>query len=139
MQGARTALICSFMFCILWTDDALPSSNADLLFEEFFQEYLKLRPETGATLGLPEGLHVEVDNGLLDDVSERGLRKLYDLFTRYSARLRDLDRDDLTESERISCDKLEWYLNDQLEGEKYAYHKYIIDPMFSFHNSLNFS
>ncbi len=124
------------MFCILWADDAQPSSNADLLFEEFFQEYLKLRPETGTTLGLPEDLHVEVENDLLDDVSEKELKKLYDLFRRYSTRLRDLDRDDLTESERISYDKLEWYLDDQLEGEKYSHHKYIIDPMFSFHNSL---
>lgn len=137
MKGAKSALpyLC-LISCFIYADGVVPASDIDELFKDFSQEYLRLRPETGTTLGLSRDYGVEVRNDKLDDVSEEGYKRLYNLFRDYRGKLLEYDRNDLTESQRISYDKLKWYLDDEIEGEKYIYNTYIIDPMFSFHNSL---
>jgi uncharacterized protein (DUF885 family) len=112
------------------------STGIDTLFNNFFKEYLKLRPETATEIGLTEDYGIQIQNDKLNDVSDKGYDELYDLFSTYKNKLKKYDRNTLSETQRISYDKLEWYLNNKISGEKYRYHDYIIDPMFSFHNNL---
>jgi len=137
MKGTKFALLhFCFILCLVYANTAEPTSDIDQLFKDFSQKYLSLRPETGTALGLSRDCGIEVRNDKLDDVSQDGYSRLYSLFRDYRDKLLEYDRNALTESQRISYDKLKWYLDDEIEGEKYLHNTYIIDPMFSFHNNL---
>ena len=137
MKGTELALLllCPIS-CFIYADAFESTPDIDQLFKDFSREYLKLRPETGTALGLSKDYGIEVRNDQLDDVSQEGYNRLYSLFRSYRDKLIEYDRNGLTESQRISYDKLKWYLDDKIEGAEYVHHSYVIDPMFSFHNDF---
>ncbi|MBA7616363.1 hypothetical protein ES703_23659 [subsurface metagenome] len=119
---------------------ALPDEKApediEQLFNGYFREYIELSPETVASLGITEQQGIKIQNDELDDVSVEALDKLYKMYKKYSDWLSQYDRDKLTPSQQINSDILEWFLDNELQGEQFKYHKYIINSMFGFHNQL---
>ncbi len=119
---------------------AQPSGKApddiEHVFDGFFREYIDLSPETGTQLGIPPELGIRARNDLLDDVSDVGQDNVYQMYRKYSDWLSHYDRNALTSSQQINYDVLRWYLDDKLREEQFRYHKYLINPMFSFHNQL---
>ncbi len=116
--------------------DEVAPADIEQLFDDFFREYIELSPETGTTLGLPDILEIPVRNDELDDVSDEGIDKLFKLYKKYRDRLSKFDKTKLTPSQLLNYNVLMWFLNDELQREEYRYHRYIINPMFSFHNQL---
>ncbi|MBE0433794.1 DUF885 family protein, partial [candidate division WOR-3 bacterium] len=116
----------------------LPQRTADIetIFRNFLIEYVELRPETGTAVGLPAAYRTHIDNGALDDESDAGLDRLYDLYRKYHRRLSGYCRDDLSDSQRAAAELLIWYLENELRGEEFRNHAYIINPMLGFHNSF---
>jgi len=119
---------------------ALPNEKApediEQLFNGFFREYIELSPETGASLGITKQRGVKVQNDELDDVSDEALDKLYNMYKKYSDWLSQYDREELSSSQRINSDILKWFLDNEIKGGNFKYHKYIINPMYVFHNQL---
>ena len=108
--------------------------DIEVLFRNFVIEYIKLRPETGASIGLPAAWGIEVRNNELDDVSDAGVQKVYDLYRKHQNWLTQYDPDKLSPSQHIASDVLKWFLENELRGERFRYHNYMINPMFGFHN-----
>ncbi len=110
--------------------------DIEQLFDGFFREYIELRPETGTELGIPEQRGIKVRNDELDDVSDDALEKLYQMYRKYSNWLSRYDRNKLTPSQQLASNVLKWFLYNELQGEQFKYHRYIINPGFGFHNQL---
>ena len=110
--------------------------DIETLFRNFFIEYIDLKPETGSAIGLPSSFGINVKHHELDDESEQGLKRVYDLYRKYNDWLAEYDRTQLTISQRVASDVLKWFIENELSGEKFRNHKYIIHPMFGFHNTF---
>ncbi len=110
--------------------------DIETLFNSFFREYIALSPETGTRLGIPEAWGITVRNDELDDVSDAAQDRLYQMYRKYNNWLVHYDESRLTPSQKIARDVLKWYLNNRLQEEEFRRHRYIINPMFSFHNQL---
>lgn len=123
-------------FFIFALPDEEVSDDIEQLFNGFFREYIELSPETGASLGITEQQGIKVQNDELDDASVEALDKLYKMYKKYNQWLSQYDKEELTKSQRINRDILKWFLDNELKGEKFKYHRYVINPMFGFHNQL---
>ncbi|UCD20306.1 MAG: DUF885 domain-containing protein [candidate division WOR-3 bacterium] len=106
------------------------------LFRNFVAEYITLKPETGASLGLPDEWGIRVNNALLDDESDSTLHKIYEMYRKYREWIARFERTGLTPSQQIAAEVLAWFLDHEIEGERFRYHRYLISPLFSFHNSF---
>ncbi len=141
---------CSFYTKICWGVVALllvvPSTCAqplerrpqdiEVLFRNFVIEYIELRPETGASIGLPPAWGIRVKNNELDDVSDAGTQKVYDLYRKYLDWLIQYDPEQLSLSQQTASHIFRWFLENELRGEEFRYHYYLINPMLGFHNSF---
>jgi len=112
------------------------SAKIEKLFDGYFREYLTLNPEKGSELGLPRGSGYDFDRAGLDDVSDAGLQANFDLARKYLGQLREIDTTKVTRSENIDARILTWFLEVQLEGEKFLDHKYHIDHLFGVHSQM---
>ena len=110
--------------------------DIEVLFRNFVIEYITLSPETGTTIGFPPDWGINVRNDKLDDESEQGIAKIYDLYRKYHQWLTEYDRTRLTASQRVAADVLNWYLHSELQGERFRNHTYIIHPFYGFHSSF---
>ena len=106
-----------------------PPRDIESLFRNFFIEYIELRPETGSAIGLPSSYGIKVKHDELDDESESGMTKVYALYRKYNDWLAEYDRAQLTKSQRVASDVLRWFLENELSGEKFINHVYIIHPL----------
>ncbi len=106
------------------------------LFRNFFSEYIQLKPETGTQIGIPAEWGIAVRNDELNDESEAGIQKTYDLYRKYHRWLRQYDHARLTDSQRIASLVLQWFLENELEGERFHNHEYLISPIFGFHGTF---
>ena len=112
------------------------SVKVENLFDNYFREYLRLNPEKGSELGLPKESRFKFDRAALNDRSDAGVKANYDLARKYSGQLRQIDEDKITTSQRIDAKILTWFLETQLEEEKFAGHIYQIDHLFGVHSQL---
>ncbi len=110
-------------------------ADAGALFRGFVAEYLQLRPETGSAIGIPQAWNIELRNDILDDESDETLDRIYGLYRKYHEWVIDSDWEVLSPSQRVAMDVLKWFLENELQGEKFRNHTYIINPMFGLHNS----
>jgi uncharacterized protein (DUF885 family) len=112
------------------------SAKIDKLFDDYFREYIMLNPEEASQMGLPRGSGYNLDRAALDDVSDAGLQANFDLARKYLDRLQKIDSAGIPKSQGIDAEILSWFLKIQLEGEKFADHKYFIDHLFGVHGVL---
>jgi len=110
--------------------------DIEKLFDGFVQDYIRLSPEAGAELGLDGYKGLQVANDQLDDISIAGVDKIYNFYKKYKNLWDGYDPKLLTPSQRVSRDILLKGLDYELQGEKFRYHTYIINPGYGFHNRL---
>lgn len=113
-----------------------PAADIEKIFRDFVIEYVTLRPEAGTAMGLPAAYRIYADNGALDDESDAGVDRLFGLYRKYHGLLAECCQDDLPASQRAAAELLMWYLENELRGEKFRDHAYVINPMLGFHNSF---
>ncbi len=112
------------------------SAKIEKLFDDYFREYLMLNPEKGSELGLSKKSGYSFDRAGLDDASGDGMRANNDLARKYLGQLKAIDTTKITRSQNIDAKILTWFLEVQLEGEKFADHRYQIDHLFGVHNQM---
>ncbi|UCE07122.1 MAG: DUF885 domain-containing protein [bacterium] len=112
------------------------TGNIEEIFTAFFREIIELNPEFASQLGVTEEMGVKYAKDGLTDVSEQAISHENNVYRKYQSILESYDPNLLTASQRLARDILMWHIEDQLAGEKFRYHQYIINPMFGVHNSL---
>jgi uncharacterized protein (DUF885 family) len=112
------------------------SAKIDKLFDDYFREYLTLNPENGSQLGLPKESGYYFDRAGLNDASDAGIKANYDQARKYLSQLEAIDTTKITPSQNIDAKILTWFLEVQLEGEKFVDHRYQIDHLFGVHSQL---
>lgn len=108
-----------------------------LFCERSFLRLASESPELMTRLGLADALGIDYFNSRLDDRSEAHARRLLAFCRRELATLRRYERARLDESERLSADILDWFLEAAVQGgDRFFHHPYVIDQMEGIQVSL---
>lgn len=109
--------------------------NIDHFYNRVFIEYALEDPELLTRLRvLPPWIDYYKDD--LTDVSMQRQRELLAEAKENLAILRSYDREDQTESQRLSTDILDWFLSNNIAGEPYLFHNYPVNQLFGVQNNL---
>src|SRR5881394_1261114 len=93
--------------------------NLNLFFDKVFAEVLFDHPELLSMLGLVEQFGVTNHNGKLDDESPAHQQHEFDRWRRDLTQLRQYPLNRQSPSQRLSTHVLEWFVERQVEGEKW--------------------
>src|SRR6059036_3743566 len=108
--------------------------SLNLFYEKVFAEILFDHPEILSTLGLVEQFGITGHNGKLDDESPAHQRREFDRWKRDLKQLREYPLDRQSPSQKLSTHVLDWFLKDQVEGEKWQWHNYPVNQLFGVQN-----
>src|SRR5436189_4380585 len=111
-------------------------SSLNLFYEKVFVEVLFDHPQLLSTLGLVEQFGITSHNGKLDDESSAHQQREFDRWKRDLAQLRQYPLDRQSRSQRLSTHVLEWFLQLQVEGEKWQWHNYPVNQLFGVQNEF---
>ena len=110
--------------------------SLNLFYEKVFAEFLFDEPETLSAIGLVEQFGVSGHNGKLSDVSPAHQQRQFDRWKKDLAQLREYPLKRQTDSQRLSTHVLDWFLQRQVEGEKYQWHDYPVNQLAGVQNQL---
>jgi len=110
--------------------------SLNLFYEKVFVEVLFDHPQLLSTLGLVEQFGITSHNGKLDDESSAHQQREFDRWKRDLAQLRQYPLDRQSRSQRLSTHVLEWFLQMQVEGEKWQWHNYPVNQLFGVQNQF---
>ncbi len=136
LLGLATNFGCKGKYGKAETDYGEPPVNIEALFREYAREIIAHNPEKATEMGISEEMGYKVAKDRLTDESADAMAQFYYIAAKYRHWLNKFDRTTLTESQRLAADILSMSLDLDLAGEKFKYHKYVIDPINGFHNSL---
>lgn len=115
--------------------EGLEGLGADAFFDESYKRLLLRNPEYVTTLGLTRSFGI--GNDRLTDLSAGYQRETQGLERAILELLRRYDRARLTPAQRLTADVYDWYLDDRVRGQAFAYDDYLLNPtVFSVHNDL---
>ena len=104
--------------------------SIDIFFERVFLQFALKEPEIIADIGI---LHQAGYRGLddeLSDVSPAHTEEVTRSVQRALQQLHGYDRASMTAAQQLSYDVLDWFLTDELEGTRWAYHTYPVNQLF---------
>src|SRR5207247_4019884 len=110
--------------------------SLNLFYEKVFPEVLFDHPELLSTLGLVEQFGITSHNGKLDDESSAHQQQEFDRWKRDLTQLREYPLDRQSSSQKLSTHVLEWFLQMQVEGEKWQWHNYPVNQLFGVQNQF---
>ena len=93
-------------------------------------------PELLTTLRLLEPLGLSGHNARLTDVSVEHLEAQADSWQRDLDTLHAYDRAALSPSDRLAYDVMEWFLADRVDGRRWQYHDFPVNPLFGLQSEL---
>src|SRR3954447_24857238 len=96
-------------------------------YEKVFVEFLFNEPELLSSLGLVEQFGITGHNAKLNDESPAHQQAVFDRWKRGLAQLHEYPLKHQTPSQRLSTHILDWFLTDQVEGEKWQWHNYPVN------------
>src|SRR5947199_1254194 len=108
----------------------------NLIYEKVFAEILFHHPEILSTLGLVEQFGITNHNGKLDDESPAHQQRECDRWKRDLRQLREYPLDRQSPSQKLSTHVLDWFLQMQVEGEKWQWHNYPVNQLFGVQNQF---
>lgn len=117
-------------------DSPTPSREIEVLFDDVARQLIARQPEDATSLGISSAMGYRVDHHRLADRSFEAQADFYHMLRGFRLRLKKLKDLPMSPSQRLDADILEYSLNINLEGEPFANHYYVINPMFGVHNSL---
>jgi hypothetical protein len=94
--------------------------SLNLFYEKAFVEVIFNEPELLTSLGLAEQFGITSHNGKLNDASPAHQQAVIDRWKKDLRQLHEYPLDRQTPSQKLSTRILEWYVADQVEGEKWA-------------------
>jgi uncharacterized protein (DUF885 family) len=108
--------------------------SLNLFYEKVFAEVLFDHPELLSVLGLVEQFGITGHNGKLDNESPAQQQREFDRWKRDLAQLRQYPLDRQSASQKLSTQVLDWFLQLQVEGEKWQWHNYPVNQLFGVQN-----
>jgi uncharacterized protein (DUF885 family) len=103
--------------------------NINNFYEKIFIEFALKNPELLSTLRILEPMGLNFHNDDLNDGSDAFAHEMNNLINKDLDSLRKYDRSSQSESQKLSYDILEWFLQDQVKGEKFMYHNYPLNQL----------
>ena len=125
-------VIALFLINLIW----FRPWNLNLFYEKVFVQVLFDEPELLSSLGLVEQFGFTSHNGKLSDESPAHQQKVFERWKRDLADLRAYPLDRQSPSQRLSTHVLEWFVERQVEGEKYQWHNYPVNQLFGVQNQF---
>src|SRR5438876_3970809 len=110
--------------------------NLNLFYEKVFAEAVFQEPELLSSLGLVEQFGITGHNGKLSDVSPAHQQEVIERFKKDLAQLHQYPLEKQTPSQRLSTHVLDWFLQRQVEGEKFQWHNYPVNQLFGVQNEF---
>src|ERR1700758_796731 len=104
--------------------------SLNLFYEKVFAEVVFDHPELLSTLGLVEQFGITSHNGKLDDESSAHQQQEFDRWKHDLTQLREYPLDRQSLSQKLSTHVLDWFLQVQVEGEKWQWHNYPVNQLF---------
>src|SRR5476651_319631 len=101
--------------------------SLNLFYEKVFAEVVFDEPELLSSLGLVEQFGITSHNGKLSDESPAHQQAQFDRWKKDLAQLRQYPLDRQSPSRRLSTHVLDWFLERQIEGEKWQFHNYPVN------------
>jgi uncharacterized protein (DUF885 family) len=110
--------------------------SLNLFYEKVFVQVLFDEPELLSSLGLVEQFGFTRHSGQLNDESPAHQQKVFDRWKRDLADLRAYPLEHQSPSQRLSTHVLDWFLQRQVEGEKYQWDHYPVNQLFGVQNQF---
>jgi uncharacterized protein (DUF885 family) len=110
--------------------------SLNLFYEKVFAQVVFEEPELLSLLGLVEQFGITAHNGKLGDASPAHQQRYFDRARKNLADLRAYSIDRQTPSQRLSTHILDWYIDREIEGEKYQWHNYPVNQLFGAQNEF---
>ncbi|MGH8442185.1 MAG: DUF885 family protein, partial [Nevskiaceae bacterium] len=110
--------------------------SIDIFFEKAFLRAVIDDPETLSYLRLLEPMGIDFHNDDLSDVSVARQKELAAQLRESLDTLRRYDRASLNEQRKISYDVLEWFLQNQADGERWMFHNFPVNQLFGIQSQL---
>ena len=110
--------------------------SIDHFYARVFVRFALRHPELLTSIGVLDGTPFDGCNGQLDDYSLAGQAEDLRFVTRQLAILRRYDRSRMTPQQLLSCQVLEWFLADQVEGARFQFDDYPVNQLFGVQNGL---
>src|SRR6201987_5324749 len=110
--------------------------SVNLFYEKVFAEVVFDHPELLSTLGLVEQFGITSHNGKLDDESSAHQHQEFDRGKRDLTQLSQYPLDRQSSSQKLSTHVLDWFLQMQIEGEKWQWHNYPVNQLFGVQNQF---
>ncbi|HAS42463.1 MAG TPA: DUF885 domain-containing protein [Microscillaceae bacterium] len=105
-------------------------------YDKVFVKFALGSPETISTLGLPIPQWLYHYNDDFDDISDKALQQQRANMRQYLKTLKSYSRSRQSESQLLSTDIMAWFLDNQVRGEKFAYHDYPVNQMGGIQSGL---
>src|SRR5256886_14186626 len=108
--------------------------SLNLFYEKVFAETVFSEPELLSALGLFEQFGITSHNGKLSDESPAHQQMVIDRWKKDLTQLHEYPLDRQSPSQKLSTHVLDWFLRDQVEGEKWQWHNYPVNELFGVQN-----
>jgi uncharacterized protein (DUF885 family) len=132
IMAVAVLVIAVFLINLIW----FRPWSLNLFYERVFVQVLFNEPELLSSLGLVEQFGFTGHNGKLSDESPAHQQKVFERWKRDLADLRAYPLDRQSPSQRLSTHVLEWFLEREVEGEKYQWHNYPVNQLFGVQNQF---
>jgi uncharacterized protein (DUF885 family) len=110
--------------------------SLNLFYDKVFAEVLFDHPELLSMLGLVEQFGITGHNGKLEDESLAHQQREFDRWKRDLTQLRQYPLDRQSPAQKLSTRVLDWFLQMQVEGEKWQWHSYPVNQLFGVQNQF---
>ncbi|HEV2805131.1 MAG TPA: DUF885 domain-containing protein [Chthoniobacterales bacterium] len=110
--------------------------SLNLFYEKVFVEVLFDEPELLSSIGLVERFGITGHNARLGDASPAHQQRSFDRSKKDLEDLRAYPLEKQNASQKLSTHILEWFLTEQIEGEKYQWHNYPVNQLFGVQNEF---
>src|ERR1700730_16480900 len=110
--------------------------SLNLFYEKVFAETIFSEPELLSSLGLVEQFGFTRHNSKLSDEAPAHQQKVIDRWKKDLKQLRQYPLDRQSPSQKLSTHVLDWFLERQVEGEKWQFHHYPVNQLFGVQNQF---
>ncbi len=110
--------------------------NVNHFYERIFIEFALKNPELLSSLRMLEPMGINFHNDDLNDGSDAFAHELNALMKKDLDMLRKYDRASQNPDQQLSYGILEWFLENQVKGQKYMYHNYPLNQLAGVQSEL---
>src|SRR3981081_2290416 len=126
------AVLAIFLINLIW----FRPWSLNLFYEKVFAETVFSEPELLSALGLVEQFGITSHNGKLSDESPAHQQKVIDRWKKDLTQLHQYPLDRQSPSQKLSTHVLDWFVAQQVEGEKWQFHNYPVNQLFGVQNQF---